>query len=266
MRDKNKRGRVANEFEKHLRRKGLSERTIKEYLAGLNRFKQAGYRKINADSVKEWLSMPKQNNIVNRSMLKNLGELLGRDLEVPRFKARRRKIPKRIKTQELGKIKRYLKGKYPEYWLLVLCMEKMGLRVSEAVGLRAEHINVEEGTILITGKGEVQRYVYPPPKLLDLLKAFTEQRSLTSGLLFPSPHNSLVPVSTDTVRYHMRKIVPHAHPHMLRHSYASKVYNRSGGDLRAVQELLGHASIATTSVYSRISNDRARDTSLLIED
>ncbi|UUX96484.1 tyrosine recombinase XerC [Aquabacterium sp. J223] len=142
-----------------------------------------------------------------------------------------------------------------------------GLRVAELVGLDlrpndragAGWIDLDDATAHVLGKGRKRRSVPLGPPALAAVRAWLACRGELARpdepALFVTRHGTRL--STSQVRTRLRAIGQQAglpvpvHPHMLRHSFASHLL-QSSGDLRAVQELLGHASIRTTQVYTRL--------------
>lgn len=141
-----------------------------------------------------------------------------------------------------------------------------GLRVAELVGLDVQPvdgargwIDREAGEAHVLGKGRKRRSV---PMGAPALAALTEWLAQRAGIaaadepaLFVSRQGRRLSDAQVRSRLRARAVAAglptHVHPHMLRHSYASHLL-QSSGDLRAVQELLGHANIATTQVYTRL--------------
>ncbi len=141
-----------------------------------------------------------------------------------------------------------------------------GLRVSELVGLDETGSETARGwvddadaTVHVLGKGGKRRSVPVGGAALSALKAWRAQRPALAATdepaLFVSRRGSRLTASQ--VRTRLKSLAvqaglpTHVHPHMLRHSFASHLL-QSSGDLRAVQELLGHANITTTQVYTRL--------------
>ena len=136
-----------------------------------------------------------------------------------------------------------------------------GLRLSELVGLNLDRLDMQERTVTVIGKGSKMRMVPLGEKAATALHAWLAVRP---QLLTKRPGETAVFVSQQGRRIHGRTIQMrlhdwaikqdlhnHVHPHMLRHSFASHVL-QSSGDLRAVQEMLGHANISTTQVYTHL--------------
>lgn len=134
-----------------------------------------------------------------------------------------------------------------------------GLRLSELVGLQVRDVDFGNQEVRVTGKGSKTRIVPVGAFAVQALRAWLAVRAQhaapESTALFVNQQGR--PISPRTVQarvaYWARKLGlgQHVHPHMLRHSFASHVL-QSSGDLRAVQEMLGHANISTTQVYTHL--------------
>jgi integrase/recombinase XerC len=138
-------------------------------------------------------------------------------------------------------------------------MYSSGLRLAELVGVGLEDLNFGDRTVRVTGKGSKSRVLPVGSKAIDALRQWLLVRRKLCGIeqnaLFVSQRGkrlSARSVQSRLGQWAKRQAVPvHVHPHMLRHSFASHLLE-SSGDLRAVQELLGHASISTTQVYTHL--------------
>ena len=134
-----------------------------------------------------------------------------------------------------------------------------GLRLSELAGLTIDRVEWKMGEVRVWGKGAKERIVPVGEPAMGALARWCEVRAgiaaLGSKALFVSQHGK--PISVRSIQARMKEwaikqgLPRHVHPHMLRHSFASHVL-QSSGDLRAVQEMLGHASIASTQVYTHL--------------
>jgi integrase/recombinase XerC len=134
-----------------------------------------------------------------------------------------------------------------------------GLRLSEIAGVDCARIDLANGEVKVLGKGAKERIVPVGSAARIALRAWlavrpTLARATESALFVGRAGRRLSPraiqqrLSQHAVRQGLDR---HVHPHMLRHSFASHLL-QSSGDLRAVQELLGHASIASTQVYTHL--------------
>jgi integrase/recombinase XerC len=134
-----------------------------------------------------------------------------------------------------------------------------GLRVSELVGLDVDSIDMVNGEVRVTGKGSKTRIVPVGKPALEAVRAWLVLRKTVKGADSPAlflgqrgQRLSARVVQTRIKQWAVKQgITADVHPHMLRHSFASHVL-QSSGDLRAVQEMLGHASIASTQVYTHL--------------
>ena len=150
-------------------------------------------------------------------------------------------------------------------------MYASGLRVTELVSLQTLHVSLNEGVLRITGKGSkervvpfgdearawLQRYVSQVrPALLG--SRLSEDLFVTSSGPKPGTGMSRVMFWSLVKRYAMEAgITSPLSPHTLRHAFATHLLNH-GADLRAVQMLLGHADISTTTIYTHVARERLK--------
>jgi integrase/recombinase XerC len=136
-----------------------------------------------------------------------------------------------------------------------------GLRLGELVALNVGdgRLDLREGEVTVTGKGAKTRTVPVGGKAREALRAWLDARNRVAApaerALFVGARGARISARVVGARLQAwarrRGLQEHVHPHMLRHSFATHVL-QSSQDLRAVQELLGHASIATTQVYTHL--------------
>jgi len=132
-----------------------------------------------------------------------------------------------------------------------------GLRLSELCALRWRDLDVDGGLVTVLGKGGKQRRV---PVGTHARRALSEWRSESqprdaTAMVFPGRNGAQISARAVQIRIKQlalrQGLFKHVHPHMLRHSFASHILE-SSGDLRGVQELLGHSDIATTQIYTHL--------------
>ncbi|MFZ9870930.1 MAG: site-specific tyrosine recombinase XerD [Candidatus Kapaibacteriota bacterium] len=144
-----------------------------------------------------------------------------------------------------------------------------GLRVSELLGIRQRDLHVDAGVLLVFGKGSKERLVPVGAHALQWIERYIhEVRPLflrnydTDDILFLSQRGR--PLSRMSVWNMIQTasgragIDVHVHPHMFRHSFATHLLE-GGADLRAVQEMLGHADIGTTQIYTHVDREYIRE-------
>ena len=131
-----------------------------------------------------------------------------------------------------------------------------GLRLSEVCALRWHDLDFEQGLVRVLGKGSKQRIVPVGSHALHALLTW-QHDTQTTGDAFVFPGRAGKQFSARAIQLRIKHlgsrqgVFKRIHPHLLRHSFASHVLE-SSGDLRGVQELLGHADIATTQIYTHL--------------
>lgn len=145
-----------------------------------------------------------------------------------------------------------------------------GLRVSELARLDKKMVNLDRGEFGIRGKGDKLRMVFLSEPAREWLARYLNKRTDDDEAVFVrSPRKNDDPVQSlrITVRQVERIVQGHAkaagivkpvHPHVLRHSLATDLL-QNGADLRSVQEILGHASVTTTQIYTHVTNPRLKE-------
>jgi len=140
------------------------------------------------------------------------------------------------------------------------------LRVSELCGLN-RYLDLERGEFSVRGKGDKIRVVFLSDGARTALKRYLKERTDTEEVMFVSimkngaVRGGIQPRTVERIvdRYARKAgIAKKVHPHQLRHSFATDLLI-NGADLRSVQELLGHANISTTQVYTHLTNKELRD-------
>lgn len=142
-----------------------------------------------------------------------------------------------------------------------------GLRVSELVGLNRDHINLKRREFTVRGKGQKDRPIFISPAAAEWVEYYLSKRQDTSKPLFVRYSGSKqVDLSGNFHRLTVRSvqrivaraallagITKHVSPHTLRHSFATDLL-MNGADLRSVQAMLGHSNIATTQIYTHVTD------------
>lgn len=146
-----------------------------------------------------------------------------------------------------------------------------GLRVSELVGLDRDHINLKRREFMVRGKGQKDRPIFISAEAADWLQKYLDMRKdNTRPLFIRFMGNKKVDLSGNYHRLTARSvqrlvaqyarlsgITKHVSPHTLRHSFATNLL-MNGADLRSVQAMLGHSNIATTQIYTHVTDPHLR--------
>jgi len=152
-----------------------------------------------------------------------------------------------------------------------------GLRISELTSLKRDGINFKRGEFAVRGKGDKMRLVFLSARAIQHLKKYLDEREDNSKALFirhdakesvdkqiESMSEKITGLTPRSIQRIIKKyaklagIMKKITPHTLRHSFATDLL-QNGADIRSVQELLGHASISTTQIYTHLTNKRLRD-------
>ena len=137
-----------------------------------------------------------------------------------------------------------------------------GLRASELVGLDLEHVDFNRDEIKVRGKGNKERIIPLGSAAKRALLKYIHERTEMSEALFQNQRGRRLTTRSlqRIVRKHLQKVaqVSGTNPHILRHTFATHLLE-NGADLRAVQELLGHASLSTVQIYTHITTKRLKE-------
>jgi tyrosine recombinase XerC len=137
-----------------------------------------------------------------------------------------------------------------------------GMRISELVGLSEDDLDFIGGVVKLKGKGKKERIAPIGDKAISSLREYLEKRKKQTSAVFLNKRGTRI---TDRgVRNIVGKYLklsgmkPGVSPHTLRHSFATHLLNR-GADLRTVQELLGHANLSTTQIYTHLTTEKLKN-------
>ena len=190
------------------------------------------------------------------------------NLTLPR---RWKRLPKALTTVEIEKLLRPPEPITPatlcDHAMLELCYAS-GLRLAELRGLRLEQLRLDAGFTQVIGKGNKERVVPVGRRAVEAIERYVEHGRAKLAKAGKSPSNVFL-TSRGTAfaavtlwarikkRCSLAGIDRNITPHMLRHSFATHLLEH-GADLRVIQELLGHSSIATTEVYTHVAGKRLK--------
>ena len=268
----------------HALRTQSIQRKLLERLTGWMERKLVGkdWREIKPDDLREFLSYRRYSGRVGpttlrleTSILRGLGSHLHRMGRTPtnitvglRSPKLSRKLPPSLTADQVRRIIETPSVKTPlglrDRALLEL-LYAAGLRAAEILTLRIEQLDLGSGSARVIGKGNKERLVLLGKAAEEAIRRYLDTarpnlvRSKSGGEVFLGNHGRRLTTS------HLWGIVKKAakaagldtrvYPHLLRHSFATHLLS-GGADLRVIQELLGHASIGTTEIYTHVDEDR----------
>ncbi len=272
-----------NQFLQHLRsERNYSPHTLQGYRRDLNRFAReaelndsAPIESIDAAMIRGTLAPLRQANYSARSIQRYLSSLRSffryclkhRWIKVnPASDIKAPKTPRPLpKTLDVDQAKQLLDSAVGDSWIAVRDLAMMellyssGLRVAELAGIELNDISPGEGTVKVTGKGGKSRIVPIGATALAALQKWNQHRRNIAQPgqthLFLGKSGNPLSIRSIQKRLELAGLKLGAeqrlHPHLFRHSFASHMLE-SSGDLRSVQEMLGHSNISTTQIYTHL--------------
>ncbi|ABD99744.1 site-specific tyrosine recombinase XerD [Ligilactobacillus salivarius] len=271
--------------------RGLSENTINSYgidfklfLEYLRENEIPSFKQVNKEVIVNYMQSEKNNNKANSSILRSVSSLrkffqylaqekiIEKDpmllIDTPKKKQH---LPQVLTKEEVEKLLRspntgQVLGLRDRAMLEL--MYATGLRISEIINLKLEDLHLTMGTLQTLGKGHKERIVPVGDEAIKWVNRYLEEarpkllKQKRSNYLFLNFHgNNLTRQGVwKNLKAEVRKagIQKNITPHTLRHSFATHILE-NGADLRIVQELLGHADISTTQIYTHLSNKQLAD-------
>ena len=190
-----------------------------------------------------------------------------------RFKQEKR-LPKTLSIKEVSKLLNcfndsaiirtsFAEKEFMRDAALIDLLVSTGIRIGEAAAITLDDIVTTEHTLLIHGKGRKQRLIYvSSPVTWARISALVKERKKEKGnYLFVNRYNNPLSIHgiEDIYKKYAKKAKINAKstPHYLRHTFATNLL-ANGADLRSVQEILGHASVATTQIYTEVTTNRKK--------
>ena len=268
-------------FLDHLRiERRLSPRTLEAYrhdLLSLDQHRAArdlpGWDRLDTQHLRHFIASQHQQGLAPRSLQRLLSAIRsfyrflqreGRAQQNPALDLRAPKAARPLpRTLDADLATQLLDSPGEDDWLgrrdqaMLELFYSSGLRLSELAGLDVSDLDLNQGEVRVTGKGNKTR-VLPVGRqarraLQDWLSVRPANDDSAQPLFVSQRGSALTPraIQLRLRRHGVERIGQHLHPHMLRHSFASHMLE-SSGDLRAVQELLGHADISTTQIYTHL--------------
>ncbi len=271
----------------HLQNKNFSPYTLKAYRENLSEFllfaknrKQDDLRCFTPANIRAFLAAAQTERKISRNTvlrkiaalrsfaayLLEQGKLARNPFKLLPAPKREKILPKFLTVQETDRLLEtaaHSKHFAPRDKALFELMYSSGLRRSEVTGLTVKDVDFFNGVVKVLGKGNKERLVPVTDAALAALKTYLASRPS------PGPHDALFlnahgkPLTGDGLAYIFKNTAISAHlarkvtPHSLRHSFATHLLN-NGCDLRSLQEMLGHQSLAATQVYTHVSLEKLK--------
>lgn len=264
--------------------KNYSAHTILNYHLDLEGFKNflgdAAVEKVDYLTLRKYLAVLKEKNLGNRTVARRLstlrsffkfltreGYLKANPITVLSSPKQEKHLPLFMTEEEVTKLieSAFAKDSKDDSGLrdraILEVFYSCGIRIAELVGLDIDDVDFIGGILKVKGKGKKERIVPAGDTALSALRKYVDHRKKLNRALFINKNGSRI--STRGVRDIVYKYLAAAgikkgvSPHTLRHSFATHLLNR-GADLRTVQELLGHANLSTTQIYTHLTTERLK--------
>ncbi|MBQ7660113.1 MAG: tyrosine recombinase [Alphaproteobacteria bacterium] len=266
--------------------KGASRNTLSSYEADLRQFFEvcnAKCQNISPEDVEKYIGALSLRHYTAKSLARKLSTIRSfckflmeekilknnpiADISMPK---QEKNLPKALDfaclnaLYEKSKARKSLSSR--RIGIIAKLMFSSGLRVSEAVELKLSAVNFAKNQIMVKGKGSKERIVFFTDEVKKILQDYVLsdrpvflEKNKTSPYLFPSKTSKSGHITRDSFGKGLKRLglecglkAKQIFPHALRHSFATNLLEK-GADLRAVQRMLGHESIATTEIYTHIT-------------
>lgn len=226
---------------------------------------------INSEDVKLWLAQNLSNKAESTVILAlaaikyAYSIILGKDITAGIKRPKKaKKLPEVLSQDEIKQIIEAASTRKSR--LIIKLLYYTGMRVSELVNLKREDVNWEKKEIVVKGKGNKERKILLTSKIAEELKEYLDQYK-DNKYLFSKEK----PLTTRNVQKILSKIArklglkKRVTPHKLRHSFATHLLEK-GLDIRTIQALLGHENLATTQIYTHLTDELYRKAREKIEE
>lgn len=192
------------------------------------------------------------------------------NLEAPNIK---KSLPKYLSLEDCLELLNHIDGPFQvrDYCIITLFLN-CGMRLSELVGINLS--DIKENTLLLRGKGNKERIVYLNQSCLDAISEYLKVRNAHPEKIKPAAKHALFLSKTGSriSRRRVEELVNESlqksglsgqgySVHKLRHTAATMMYQHGNVDIRVLQEILGHANLGTTQIYTHISNEQMKQAS-----
>ncbi|MEN9702966.1 MAG: hypothetical protein RLZZ209_392 [Bacteroidota bacterium] len=274
---------LVNFFLDHLSiERRLSSHTITSYSTDLEQFtafiNPIELQQVQAMDVRKWLISLSDDSIQNRSINRKLATLrtfykyllrTGKITENPMASIRMvkttKKIPHFVRESEMENLveNRIIATNFSEARdeLILFLLYGTGIRLAELISLQNSQVNLAAKTIRVIGKRNKERMIPIPAFLVELIETYRQFCPFENAhLLLTDKGEPLYPMFVQRlVKKNLGEFsqLEKLSPHVLRHTYATHLLNR-GADLNAIKELLGHANLAATQVYTHNSMEKMK--------
>jgi integrase/recombinase XerD len=262
---------MLDKLERELKIRGFSNRTVQSYLYHNRKFLEfvkKNPENIGTDDAKSYMAhllsdlnqRPSSVNLALSSMKYFYSEIMQNTaLNSVRAPKSEKKLPTVLTKQEIRNL--IDAAKNPKHKLIIEFMYSSGLRVSECVNIKIDDLDFNEKIGKVKhGKGNKERYIILSENLIDHIKEYLSKKKDESNYIFSVKNRPItIRQAQKIVKENAKKagIKKRVFCHALRSSFATHLLE-GGTDIRIIQELLGHADLSTTQIYTKVSTQQLK--------
>ena len=247
-------------------------------------YNSLGLTEISPSVVRSWLASLKENKITSKTINRKISTLKSffkyqlkmNKIDVNPVSAIvslkiSRRLPSFVEQKDIDTLFRYIE--FPNTWegktnrLLLMIFYQTGIRLSELINIKESHIDKSKSTIKVLGKGNKERIIPVNKGLLREMGSYISEKNflddkLQKEFLFTSKKGKKMYLKYvyKVIKKYLGDVSTNERksPHILRHSFATHLTN-NGANINAIKELLGHASLASTQIYTHNSIDKLKE-------
>ncbi|MCK4744632.1 tyrosine-type recombinase/integrase [Candidatus Parcubacteria bacterium] len=260
-------------LERELKIRGFSRKTVKSYLhynKELLKFNNKSPKNINSDDIKEYLFYLKNKKLANATLNVAINaikfyyaQILKRKFFVNKeiFRTKKaQKLPEVLNKEEIGKIFSVIKN--AKHKLILGLIYSSGLRVSEIINVKQGDLDFENKILKVKqSKGAKDRITILSEKIAVVLEKYIKNKKAGNYIFESARGGKLSERTIQKIFENALKnsgVKKSATCHSLRHSFATHLLE-SGISIRCIQELLGHARLETTQIYTKVANNKLKE-------
>jgi len=247
-------------------------------------YQSIALKEISAPMVRSWLATLKENKAASKTINRKISSLKSffkyqlkmKEIEVSPMATTtalkvNRRLPSFIEQKDINTL--FTDIDFASTWegklnfLILELLYQTGIRLSELINLKEQHIDTNTNTIKVLGKGNKERIIPVNNQLLQLINQYISEKRIQ----FPESSNVYLLISKkgkmlypkyvyNMVKFNLGKVSTNERksPHILRHSFATHLTN-NGAQINAIKELLGHSSLAATQIYTHNSIEKLKE-------
>lgn len=260
---------MLEKLDTELKLRGFSDQTVRTYIFHNNRFLEfirKDVEDVDEDDIKQYLGKliaekksPSSVALAKSALKFYYGDVLSKDIVNFKTPKPDKKLPSILSKDEVKRLLEVTKNF--KHKLIIELLYSSGLRLSECINLKINDLEFDERIGWVRkGKGRKDRLFILSERLVEHIKKYIKKRKTESEYLFTGYKGRMSPRNVQKIIGMATKnagITKKVSPHTLRHCFATHLLE-AGVDIRKIQELLGHANLQTTQIYTKVSKEELK--------